>query len=348
MSGEETTTVAETSVAAPEVTTADNVMSFAKALAKEHASEPEPAKETPAKQAKTESVNETVDLVALKKAYQDGDVAAIAKLLGDDPANTKITKSRWAEFRIKTREANRGLEAKRAEIEAEKSKLEAERASVSAHVDLVKRARAAADNEDYETAIELITGKKIGDVIDAMAAIAENPAARETRRLRKEVEETKLRAQQEEQQRQQAAALQAQQAAISEYKRTIETELNAHDLAAPFVKEYGAEFVNLVFAELQKHWDGSGTISTDRAARNVLRAQLAAYDRGQQHFEALRKALGQSGGTQPKTAAQPIRSGRLTPRKPTTTTQSASVTTEMTRQERNALFARQLKALHVA
>lgn len=347
---EANTTDATMTAAETPVQTGSKVLEFAKALAKEHAGAPGD-KETPAPAAETDDTSSDatstdIDIDAVRAAFDAGDVEALAKALGKDPADTKVGKSRWAEFRIEKRQATRALDAKRAEIDAAKAELVKEREATHGDLDTYRRVQQAVKNGDLEAAIELATGRKMADVIDELAAGVDNPAAREARKLRRELEETK--AQQAAREKADAERTQsAQQAkAVAEYREQLSKELAEFEPAAPFVKEYGPEFVGLVFVELQRHFDGNATIPVERAARNVLRAQLAAFDRGVSHFEALRKALGgQSSGGPSKTAAQPARGGRLSPRKAATTAQSGTASTgEMSRQDRIAMFARQLKA----
>jgi len=275
----------------------------------------------------------------------------LASLIGEDAAKAKVTKSQWAEFRIANRNARRQLDDQRSEVEKTRAEIEAEKQRFSQEAASVTKARQAAANEDYETAIELLTGKTIDEVIAAMLQDQQNPANREVRKLRRETEQLRNKTEQEQQQARQQAEQSQQAQAVAEYHKQLTSEIAEVEMAKPFLDEYGAEFAQLVFAEQKRHWDGQETISTERATRNVLRAQLAAYDRGAKPFEALRAALGQpaapSGAAKNK-SVQGNRGARLSSRKPVSSSQGGApdVSPTLSRQEKNAIFARQLKALH--
>jgi hypothetical protein len=344
---------AESTVAAietPVASESNNVLEFARQLKAEHSGD-EPVPEGGKPAAKVAAPKTDVDIDAVKRAFLDGDVAKLASLIGEDAAKAKVTKSQWAEFRIANRNARRQLDDQRSEVEKTRSEIEAEKARFSQESAAVQKARQAAASEDYETAIELLTGKTIDEVIAAMLQDQQNPANREVRKLRRETEQLRQRTEQEQLQTRQQAEQGQQAQAVAEYQKQLAAEIASVDIAKPFLDEYGNEFAALVFAEQKRHWDGTETISTERATRNVLRAQLAAYDRGAAHFDALREALGKpqpTSGASKNKSVQGNRGARLSSRKPSASSQggASSPPPDMSRQDRNAFFARQLKALH--
>lgn len=334
-----------------------DVASFAALLKKENAerigetetddAQPEAPKPKLAKEpAKT--AEPSADIAAIKAAFDAGDVAKLAELVGADPRSTKVTKSQWAEYRVKTKQARHQLDEQRNGLEQERAKFASERESHTKVLDEFNRAREAAASEDYERAIEIVTGKKIGDVIDALAAEVQNPGSRELRRARRELEQEreKTRAEQEQiaQQRQQAE----QQAAKMQYLGELKSTIANHAAAKPFLDEYGPEFVGLVFAEIEGNWRKGVEVTQDAAIKTVLRNQLAAYDRGKEFFEGLRESLGQTGADKPK-SVQGNQGARLSPRKPTTSSQGGAAPAKpMTEQEDMAHWAKQLKAENAA
>jgi hypothetical protein len=347
MENESTAAVVETPIASE----SNNVLEFARQLKAEHSGdEPVPENGKPAA-VKPIAVKADVDIDAIKRAFLDGDVAKLASLIGEDAAKAKVTKSQWAEFRIANRTARRQLDDQRSEVEKTRAEIAAEKERFSQETAVVTKARQAAASEDYETAIELLTGKTIDEVIAAMLQDQQNPANREVRKLRRETESLRNKTEQEQLQARQQVEQRAQVQAVAEYHKQLSAEIAEVEIAKPFLDEYGAEFAQLVFAEQKRHWDGQETISTERATRNVLRAQLTAYDRGAAHFDALRTALGQSAtpsGAAKNKSAQGNRGARLSSRKPASSSQGGApdVSPNLSRQEKNAIFARQLKALH--
>jgi len=284
------------------------------------------------------------DLAAIRAAFDSGDVAKLAELLGADPKSTKIAKSQWVQHRIATRRAKREIEEQRAEFEKERAQVLTEKEQLGKQSETLTKAKAAVESEDYAAAIELLTGKTIDQVIDALAADFQNPSNREIRRLRRETEATKAKFEFEQQALVQQREQTAQQQAAAQYVAWIKSEIAGLEIASPILNEYSDEFVNLVFQEVGRRYRANENISTEQATRAVLRTQLAAYDRGKQIFEDLREALGQSGTVKSK-SAQGNQGARLSPRKPTTSSQGGAAPAKpMTEAQEIAFWAKQLKA----
>jgi hypothetical protein len=350
----ESTAVVESSSAGPEPGTAEyasaNVKAFAAQLKAEHVEGDPPEDATaPDEQAakpsaKPASTAKAPDVDALRAAYRDGDVAKLAELLDEDVSKTKITKSRWAEFRIASKRKDRKLAEQQGTIEAERAAIEAERSQLSEAASTLRKVNEAVRGGDLQSAIELVTGQGINEVLDILLQDSQNPANREVRALKRREAEREARDAEAAKQSAAQQEMQARQRETAVYLKDLEASIKELPIASSFVDEYGAEFTNLVFQEQSRHWDGVATIPVERAVKNVLKVQLAAYDRGQKHFESLREALGQSSGA-PKSAVQGNRRAQLSPRKSVTTAQGGPVQLEnMTKQQINAYFARQLKA----
>jgi len=325
-----------------------DVAKFAALLKEENASkQPQPDDddgETPVAVAKTQPKEPSNDVAAIKAAFDSGDVAKLAELLGADPKSTKVTKSQWAEYRIKTRESRRALDEQRTALEQERASVAAEKDNVVKLADAFNRAKQAVQSEDYESAIELLTGKQINEVIDALAEDFHNPKNREIRRMRREREEEKARLESERQEltKQQQLALQRTETAA--YVAQLKSSIAVIPAAVPLLEKYGDEFVNLVFSEVgRRHRTGEDT-STEKATRAVLKNQVDAYDKMADVIEGIREHLGQSGSAKSK-SAQGNQGARLSPRKPITSSQGGAAPAKpLTEQESIEHWAKQLRA----
>jgi hypothetical protein len=324
-----------------------DVADFAALLREENAArigeEPEPEK--PHEQtAKPKPTSKAIDTAALQQAFYAGDVAKIAELIGADPKAAKINDSKWAKYRQRKTEATRNIEAQRAELEKEKASIATEKANIGKATESYNRAQEAIKNEDYAAAIEILTGKDLSAVIDALYADHQNPANREIRRMRREVERQREETQKEQERLRQEQLTTRQQAEKAQYIAELKSTIAAHPAAKPFLDEYGPEFVGLVFGEIESNWRRGVEVTEESAIRTVLRNQLAAYDRGKAFFEGLRESLGQTGSGKPK-AVQGNQGARLSPRKPTTSSQGgAGPEKPLNEQEEISYWAKQLKA----
>jgi hypothetical protein len=326
------------------------VAKFAALLKEENAAkhpEPDDTEETTpiAAAKKSETKESSADLEAMRRAYYAGDVAKLAELLGADVKAAKITDSKWAKYRQRKTEASRSLDSQRSALEQERTTFAAEKESVSQIKAWQESIEQAIKNEDYERAIELaIKGKKINEVIDALTEDYNNPSNREIRRMRREREDEKSRLDAERQEFTKQQQLTQQRVETAAYVAKLKSSVASIPVAVPFLEKYGDEFVTLVFNEVgRRHRTGEDT-STEKATRAVLKNQVNAYDKMAEVIEGIREHLGQTGTAKPK-SVQGNQGARLSPRKPTTSSQGGAAPAKpLTEQEEVNYWAKQLKA----
>lgn len=283
------------------------------------------------------------DVEAIRLAYKDGDVEKLAELLGENPVDAKITKSKWAEHRIATRQAKREIAEQRQAVQGERQQLEAERQRIVQSASVLGKAQQHLANEDYVAFLEIATGKNIDQILETMTTDAIDPSKREARQLRKQLEQD--RAERETTKQAEARQLAEQQRSqnIAKYQADLKTTLTADEAYAPWVEEFGEEFVRSVFDVLGEHFDGENTIAPTRAAKILI-------GRLEKRYQSFAKLLGgetiqQSSSKDSKTAVKGSGSARLAPRKSVTSNQGGtSPAKELSKQEKIAYFARQLKA----
>jgi hypothetical protein len=329
---------------------ADNVAVFAKLLRKENLGD-EAVLETPKTDgqknaAKPTAAEQSPDIEAIKTAFMAGDAAKMAELLGENPKDTKVGNTRWAEFRRAARAKENELKSEREHIENERAKVQQLQNQVYANAGTLQKATEYLANEDYGSFLEIATGKPLDQVLEILTHDLVDPSKREIRKLRQETEaERNHRAQLEQQQAQQRA--QAEQArAIQDYKTNLKTELVKDDDLADWVSEYGDEFIQAVFYYQSQSWDGQKTISTQKAAEKVIEDQSKKHSRFSLILErrGLKSPSNTSRDVKSK-AEQGSQGARLSPRKSTTQSQGGSggPTRPLSAQERIAYFAKQLK-----
>jgi len=329
---------------------AARVKAAAAALKLEHSGDTDETIETTADAsettttAKPEAAAKALDMDAIRAAYKAGDVKKLAELMGEKE-NAKVTNSDWAKLRIERRDARRYVETARAELDGERSKIAAEREQLLQSSATINKAVGALERGDLISYLELSTGRPIQELVNEIADDLTDPNKREIRHLRNETERQKREREERDRKLESERRQSDDSAAKQRYVATLKQELDALPFAKRFADEYGQSFVELVFTEQQKAFDGERTITAEQAAKRVLKAQRAMYERAKQHFEALTEDFSEAEPGGKKPAKQGHQGARLSPRKPATQSQGGpGPAREMTAQERNAMFARQLRA----
>lgn len=300
-----------------------NVAKFAALLKAERLEQegdlPEPSQEPAAtpkpKAAKSESSTE-IDMDALKDAFLAGDARKMAELLGENPEDTKVGNTRWAEFRRATRAKEQHLAAEREAIEAERKQVQAERQQLVESSSVLNDAARHLQNEDYASFLETATGKRLEDVLEILTKELIDPSQKEIRKLRAEREsERRAKTQQEQawqKQQQEREAQHARQQYMSELRRDLESD----DASNDFLAEYGDEFLQAVFYVQSQSWDGTATISARKAAQQVIDSQTKKHTR----FSSLldkrggKQAPSKSSGDAKSRTVQGHSGARLSPR----------------------------------
>ena len=326
---------------------ADRVKAFASALKQENQTEDDQATntETTTPAAKPTAAKTSASVDEIKAAFKSVDIKKLAELLGETDTG-KIAKTEWAQYRIKDRDSKREARAAREQIETERATIAKEREQLMQSSATIARATEALQRDDYVTFLEIATGKPIKDIVDVIADDLTDPNKRELRQLRGQTE--KQQREFAEQQRRMAAE-QAQKeatAAKTQYVSSLRREISDLEFAKGFLEEYGDPFVDLVFTEQQRSWDGERTVTAEVAAKRVLKQQRAYFDRAKKHFESLGDVDDSKPGK--STVKKGSQGARLSPRKPISQSQGGSgPSRELSPQERIAYFARVLKAEHV-
>lgn len=344
--------------ATPEATPSGeaNVKAFAELLKQEHSENddapvietPEPTEKKPAKADKEPVV--TPEVAALRAAFKDGDVKKLAELLGEKES-LKVNNSEWAKLRMRDREGKRELTELRSQIEAEKAKLTAERDQFLQANATIGKAAAALDRGDYISFLEMATGKPIKDIVDVLADDLTDPNKREMRSLRNQAERDRAEREREKDEYAKQQEQHEANQALARHTEAFRKELEVSDATSKFVKQYGDAFVKLVVEEQRKEWQRTGEeLSCTECAQRVLKEQYAFYKRAKEVFEGFEDdepSQKTPPGEKPAKKGSP--GARLAPRKSVTQSQGGPTNTrELSAQERNAYFARLLKAEHTA
>jgi hypothetical protein len=236
-----------------------------------------PAAPAPAKDgAAAEGV--PIDRADVARALKDGDFAALAKMLGEDPKAFRVGKSQWAAWKHQTKQGQSKLAAERAELEAQRAQFHGEVSQArSAHAKLIEAAKHL-ESGDIVAFMESAIGQKWEDIQRTVLQNAMDPSAKEVRRLRAEHDALVQKQQDDSAAQARAAAERAQVQAQQEYMVSLRSELLADESLG--LKDFEASpnmarFVRAVFDEQQRNFDGISTITAQKAAKRAIENLLA-------------------------------------------------------------------------
>lgn len=230
-----------------------------------------------------------VDTAALIAAIQRGDVDEIEKLASLPKGSTKITDSRWAQFRRETRESRRQLDARRQQTEAKEREIAAKYQQIEeANRSLLKAAQHL-QSGDLVSFIEASTGQKIEDVLRDITEQTLDPSLKESRSLKRQMQqEREEREKRDADARREADARGKQQAEISYINRSIVAPLQKDPEFAAFFEDHQLAdlLVRDVFQIQKDNWDPTteSTIDAVSAARQVIQQFKSDYTRWNKLF----------------------------------------------------------------
>jgi len=294
------------------------------------------------------------------KLLQSGDLNSLAKELGREPKEFKVRNSAFVQFRReeakskqKLAEERQQLERERATLRQQSAILQQTQAKIFEAVKHIEKEGA----EDWIAFLETATGKSFDEIQKQMVANSLDPSAKEVRRLR--VEQERFVREQAERERiaREQQLTQQQQEARARYMGQLRTELlEDEELGfAEFANHPNMpRFIQAVFTEQEKSYDGENVISVKQAAKRALKVLVAEAESWSPIVTKYGNTnAGKSGG---KGTANALPNGKTGEQQGDRATQRASKSVarsqgggspdvrQMSPQERRAMFAAQLRA----
>lgn len=332
-----------------------NVAHFAKLLQAERSTD-DPADELATPEAtvtasKPKTSQKTLDVEALGKALDDGNLEAIAEALGRDPKSLKVTDKRFIELRHQKRQAREQFDAREQALRQRESEVEQARSQITSGNEVLQRATRHLAEGDIGSFLEVATGKKLDEVLEIITQDLVDPTKRELRNIRAERDDEKRQETERARQYREQQDRQVREAQIAQYKTDIATELVKDAECNAFIEDYGREFVDAVVGYQLNHYQRTGeTLSATKAAEGVIDYQLKTHSRFSKHVERRRGIAPSETSTEAKPKAeQGHRGARLSSRHSNTQAQGGAGTQRKlppieAHQQNIAMWARQLKA----
>jgi hypothetical protein len=308
--------------------------------------EPVTAADTPAAKGREAEADRQISAKRIAELLKDWDEEALSKELGIDRKDLRVKNSKFVHLRQSEKKARNQIGAEKQAIEQERITLRQQREQLVQSQATLMKVADLVKNEDFAGAIELVFGKPFDEVQRLLVQNSLDPSAKETRRLRAEIEHSKREQQERDEAARKERETQEQTAARNQYISNLRTELFEDEELG--LSEFADHpklpvFLSAVFNEQQKAYNPvtDSTISAKKAAQQaiaILTAEAEAWSPYLTKFGS---------GAQKKTAEQSPRGATKAASRSVARAQSgapAPSVKEMSPQERNAYFARQLRA----
>jgi hypothetical protein len=204
-----------------------------------------------------------------------GDLKSLAKELGRDPKEFRAKNSQFVRLRQQTAQQKRNFAQERQQVEHEKQTLAAQRANLQQTQAAIFKAVKHIEDEDWIGFLETATGRSFDEIQKQLVQNSLDPSAKEVRRLRAEHERIERERAEQDQKRKQEHLTAQQQQARNQYKVQLKAEL----LEDPDFVDFGdhpnmPRFLDAVFTEQEKAFDGNQTISVSKAAQRAIKTLL--------------------------------------------------------------------------
>lgn len=210
-----------------------------------------------------------------------GDLTALAKELGQDPKDFRVKNSQFIKLRQQEKHTKSKLSQEKQQIEQERNTLRQQRQNLEVTQAKIFQAVKHIENEDWPAFIHEATGMDFDEFQKRVIQNSLDPSAKEIRRLR--AEQAQLRQEREEEarklQEQQLTAQQAQ--ARANYMGQLKAELLEDDELGldEFVDHPNMPgFIDAVFEEQKKSYNGEEYISARKAAQRVIKTLLSNFN----------------------------------------------------------------------
>lgn len=230
-----------------------------------------PAKPEKRPVAATEAQVSSARVLELLRA---GDMSALAKELGQDPREFRVKNSQFIRLRQQEKQTREKLAQARHELEQERNNLRQRSDTLTQTQAKIFEAVKHIENEDWIAFLETATGRPFDEIQKQLVQNSLDPSAKEIRRLKAEREREQREREQEKQQLAEQQRAQQQAQAKAQYLGQLKAELlEDEDFGLDEFAEHPnmPRFLEAVFTEQQKAFDGEQTISARKAAERAIK-----------------------------------------------------------------------------
>ena len=207
---------------------------------------------------------------------RSGDLGALAKELGQDPKDFRVKNSQFIRLRQTEAKTRKALAQERQQVNHERETIAQQRANLQQTQAAIFKAVKHIEDEDWIGFLETATGRSFDEIQKQLVQNSLDPSAKEVRKLRAEQERLQRERDEENARRQHEHRTVQEQQARAQYMGQLKAELLEDEDFAEFSDHPNMpRFLDAVFTEQQKAFDGEETISVRRAAQRAIKVLVS-------------------------------------------------------------------------